>query len=222
MKEIECDVIQDLLPSYLDKITSEATNKLVKKHLQSCNKCSKILEEMNKEVDTDVFNQNEQIDYLKGFRKEKKIAIIKTICIFIIIILLLFLFLQEVVSKFNFNIDIDELSIIYNTQEKIDENTTEIQFNALDTKFNLEFKYDTTNGKDIYIIPVGKFTYFSKPSRTIFYFNINKDTERVFLKDIKGNVKEIWNKDNGILVNKKQVISTCFYVIIHNYFCQKY
>lgn len=200
MKEIECDVIQDLLPSYLDKITSETTNKLVKNHLQSCNKCSKILEEMNKEVDTDVFNQNEQIDYLKGFRKEKKVAIIKAICIFIIIILLLFLFLQEVVSKFNFNIDINELSITYNAQEKIDENTMEMQFNVIDTKFNLEFEYETTNGKDIYIIPVGKFAYFDKPSRTIFYFNINKDTERVFLKDKKGNIKEIWNKDSGILI----------------------
>ena len=37
---------------------------------------------MNKEIDAVLFNQNEQIDYLRGFRKEKKIAIIKTICIF--------------------------------------------------------------------------------------------------------------------------------------------
>lgn len=59
---------------------------------------------------------------------------------------------------------------------------------------------ETTNGKDIYIIPVGKFAYFDKQSRTIFYFNINKDTERVFLKDKKGNIKEIWNKDSGILI----------------------
>lgn len=200
MKEIECDVIQDLLPSYLDKITSEATNKLVKNHLQSCNKCSKILEEMNKEVDTDVFNQNEQIDYLKGFRKEKKVAIIKTICIFIIIMLVLFLFFQEMVSRFNFAVDINNLYISYNAEEKIDENTTELQFNVIDTKYDLNFEYDTSNGKDIYIMPVGKFTYFTKPSRTIFYFNINKDTERVFLKDKKGNVKEIWNRGNGILI----------------------
>ena len=200
MKGMDCDVIKDLLASYVDKITSETTNKLVENHLQSCNKCSKILEEMNKEIDTELFNQDEQIDYLKGFRKEKKIAIIKTICIFIIIILMLFLFLQEIVSKFNFDVDINKLYITYNTEEKIDENTIELQFNVIDTKFNLNFEYDTTNGKDIYIIPVGKFTYFSKPSRTMFSFNINKDTERVFLKDRKGNLKEIWNKDNGILV----------------------
>ncbi len=200
MKEIDCNVIKDLLPSYLDKITSEQTNRLVEKHLESCNKCSKILEEMNKKIDTKIFDQNEQIDYLKGFKKEKKIAIIKTICIFIIIILMIFLFFQEIVSKFNFDIDINNLYISYNSEEKIDENTTELQFNVVDSKFDLEFEYDTTDEKDIYIIPVGKFTYFTKPSRTIFYFNINSNTERVFLKDNKGNIKEIWNKDNGIQI----------------------
>ena len=202
MKEMECDVIQDLLPSYADKITSKTTNRMVENHLQHCNKCSKILEDMNKEIDTELFNQNEQIDYLKGFKKEKKIAIIKTICIFIIIVLLLFLFLQEIVPKFNFDVDINKLYISYNTEEKIDEDTTELQFNVVDTKFNLDFEYDTKNGKEIYIIPIGKFTYFDKPSRTICYFNINKDTERVFLKDKKGNIKEIWNKDNGIIIKK--------------------
>ncbi len=200
MKEINCEVIKDLLPSYADKITSETTNKLVENHLQNCNKCSKILEDMNQEIDTEIFNQNEQIDYLKGFKKEKKIAIIKTICIFIIIMLVLFLFFQEIVSRFNFNVDINNLYISYNSEEKIDENTIELQFNVIDTKYNLNFEYDTTNGKEIYIMPIGKFTYFDKPSRTIFYFNINKDTERVFLKDKKGNIKEIWNKDNGIIV----------------------
>ena len=200
MKEIDCNVIKDLLPSYLDKITSEQTNRLVEKHLESCNKCSKILEEMNKKIDTKIFDQNEQIDYLKGFKKEKKIAIIKTICIFIIIMLVLFLFFQEIVSRFNFTVDINNLYISYNAEEKIDENRTELQFNVVDKKYNLGFEYDTTNGKDIYIMPVGKFTYFIKPSRTIFSFNINENTERVFLKDKKGNLKEIWNRDNGILI----------------------
>lgn len=155
---------------------------------------------MNKEIDAVLFNQNEQIDYLRGFRKEKKIAIIKTICIFIIIMLVLFLFFQKIVSRFNFAVDINNLYISYNAEEKIDENTTELQFNVIDTKYDLNFEYDTTNGKDIYIMPVGKFTYFTKPSRTIFSFNIDEKTEKVFLKDKKGNLKEIWNRDNGILI----------------------
>ncbi len=36
MRKVECDVIQDLLPSYIDKISTEATNALVEEHLQTC------------------------------------------------------------------------------------------------------------------------------------------------------------------------------------------
>lgn len=134
------------------------------------------------------------------YKKTKKNNKIKTICIFIIIMLVLFLFFQEMVSRFNFAVDINNLYISYNAEEKIDENTTELQFNVINKKYDLNFEYDTSNGKDIYIMPVGKFTYFTKPSRTIFSFNIDENTEKVFLKDKKGNLKEIWNRDNGILI----------------------
>ena len=39
MNEIDCDVIQDLLPSYSDKVSSNSTNKIVEEHLESCSKC---------------------------------------------------------------------------------------------------------------------------------------------------------------------------------------
>lgn len=200
MKEVNCDIIKDLLPGYIDKTSSESTNKLVREHLQKCQNCSIVLADMNKDIDSELlFNQNEQIDYLKGFRKDKIISIIKAILILVIIILVFFLFLQEVVSKFEFFVDINDLHIEYQSEEKMNESTIELVFQAIDKKFNLDFKYEETNGKDIYIELVGKFTYWSSPSRTYFFANINENTERVFLKDKKGNVKEIWNKDNGVL-----------------------
>lgn len=202
MKEINCDVIKDLLPSYIDKTSSESSNKLIKEHLQKCKSCSIALSDMSKDIDSEIiFNQKEKIDFLKGYRKTKTIAIIKAILITIVVILVLFLFLQEVVSRLNFFIDINNLYISYDSREIIDENTIELQFIAIDKKFNLDFKYEEVNEKDIYIEPIGKFAYFSLPSRSYFYFTISKNTERVFLKDTKGNLKEIWNKDNGVLIN---------------------
>lgn len=198
MKEVNCDIIKDLLPGYIDKTSSESTNKLVIEHLQKCKDCSAALADMNKDIDSELlFNQNEQIDYLKGFRKDKIKAIIKTILIFIIIILVLFLFLQEVVTRFEFSVDINNLWINYLSAEKLNENTIELEFQAIDTKYNLIFKNEETNGKDIYIEPVGKFTFWMPPSRTNIVVNINEDTERILLKDKKGNIKEIWNKDTG-------------------------
>ena len=35
------------------------------------------------------------------------------------------------------------------------------------------------------------------------YKPINKNTEKIFLRDKKGNMREIWNKDNGILLEDK-------------------
>ena len=201
MKVVNCDVIKDLLPGYIDNTVSESTNKLVAEHLQKCKNCSTVLADMNKNIDSELlFNQNEQIDYLKGYRKDKTKSIIKSILIFCIIILILFLFLQEVVGNFEFYVDVNNLDITYQSEEKLDKNTIELLFNATDKKYDLYFKYEGDNKKDIYIEAVGKFTYWHLPSRNYFYVDISKDTERVFLKDKKGNVKEVWNKDNGVLI----------------------
>ena len=53
MKQINCDVIQDLLPSYSDKMSSNATNTLVEEHLKNCKKCNIALNNMNKEIDAE-------------------------------------------------------------------------------------------------------------------------------------------------------------------------
>lgn len=204
MKEINCDVIRDLLPGYIDKISSESTNKLVSEHLQNCKSCSKLLVDMNKDIDEKLlFNQNEQIDYLKGFRKDKIKSIIKAILIFIIILLVLFLFIQQVMSRFEFFVDINSLYVSYSTKEVLDDDSIELQFNALDSKFNLHFNYDESDEKYIYVEPVGDFPYSLSPSRTIFSVTVNKNTEKIFLRDKKGNMREIWNKDNGILLEDK-------------------
>lgn len=50
MKEIECCVVRDLLPLYIDGACSEQTAKIVKAHLQSCDSCRKLCEEMTSDV----------------------------------------------------------------------------------------------------------------------------------------------------------------------------
>ncbi len=111
MKELSCAVIRDLLPSYFDKITSEETKEIVSEHLKGCKECSEMLNNMNKDIGENDFNQNEQIDFLNGFRKNKKNAIIKTILIVIIIMLIIFLFMQEVVTRIKFPIDVSETNL---------------------------------------------------------------------------------------------------------------
>ena len=40
---ITCDVIQDLMPSYVDGILSEDSQALVKEHMEACKECRKML-----------------------------------------------------------------------------------------------------------------------------------------------------------------------------------
>ena len=48
---ITCDVIQDLMPSYVDGILSEDSQALVKEHMEACKECRKMLEIMKEFVD---------------------------------------------------------------------------------------------------------------------------------------------------------------------------
>ena len=41
MKKINCNIIRDMLPLYLDDVVCDDTKELVEEHLQSCSGCRK-------------------------------------------------------------------------------------------------------------------------------------------------------------------------------------
>ena len=215
MKKIECDIIQDLLPSYSDKISSKATNKLVKEHLQQCKNCKIVLEKMNKDIDISyIGNQDEKIDYLKGFKKRKKAIVILSIAMTISILLIIFAF--NVINK---NILIDRL--LYVDVNKFNVDYMYIKENEGRNETTGEtFKYKTLQVylysdeyKNMYL--TGE--YELESGETEIYYNIgakqlpkgvefdgcglemsfmiDDNIEKIFIKDTKNNLKEIWNKD---------------------------
>ena len=52
--KITCDVIQDLMPSYIDGILSEDSRALVEEHMGTCQECRKMLEIMKEEQGKEV------------------------------------------------------------------------------------------------------------------------------------------------------------------------
>jgi hypothetical protein len=48
--KIGCEVIQDLLPLYVDKLTSKESNKLVNTHLKECKSCNQLHSEMAQDL----------------------------------------------------------------------------------------------------------------------------------------------------------------------------
>lgn len=49
---MKCEIIRDLLPSYIDELTSEESNWEIKEHLKTCPECKKYLEEMKESLQT--------------------------------------------------------------------------------------------------------------------------------------------------------------------------
>lgn len=47
---MKCEIIRDLLPTYIDELTSRESNKEIREHMETCEECRKVLEQMKREV----------------------------------------------------------------------------------------------------------------------------------------------------------------------------
>lgn len=47
----KCDIVRDLLPSYIEKVTSDESNKFVEEHIAQCESCIIYLNDMNAEIE---------------------------------------------------------------------------------------------------------------------------------------------------------------------------
>lgn len=66
--KLNCDIVRDLLPSYVDKLTSETTNEAVNEHLKECTECTEVLKRMKEPEKTDS-EPKVEVNYLKKIRR---------------------------------------------------------------------------------------------------------------------------------------------------------
>ena len=86
-KEIDCNIIGDLLPSYLSNITSFNTNKIIEEHINRCSKCEKKLAYMKRDISLNTIKESIDDIKINYFKKiHKKFFYILLIIILIIII----------------------------------------------------------------------------------------------------------------------------------------
>ena len=68
--DLSCEVVRDLLPSYIDGLTSEETSRLIRAHLDGCEACRGIHREMTGGEPPKA--EEPEIDYLKKVRASGK------------------------------------------------------------------------------------------------------------------------------------------------------
>lgn len=94
--KVECHIITDLLPSYLEDLLSEETKQDVIQHLSNCEKCRKVSEEMKSTISLDVPKINvASIDYFKKVTLHFIRKNIFTLCILLLTVVLLHLYVSN-------------------------------------------------------------------------------------------------------------------------------
>lgn len=205
MKLVDCNIIKDLLPSYIDKLLSKESNNLVESHIQTCKECRKVLMDMSTEKDVEkVFNQDEEIDYLKGYRKKKNFSIIIAVIITILVIFDIFIIGSKFLLNNNFYMNVTDVAICYMGMGELNGNKTLCYEITSDVNFLQPFCWDydvvkDTENKAVYMKVVGIFKLSRNKSRSFCEAEINDDTECVYLIDSKGNKIKIWDKEQGSL-----------------------
>ena len=110
MNKKDCKIIQDLLPNYIENLTTKETNEFINTHLVDCKECKETLDNMKKNTDNEQKSAKKQIDYLKKYRR--KMTCLKILIAFAIIFILIFfgvrLYQFKIISEiFDHNIDYD-------------------------------------------------------------------------------------------------------------------
>ncbi|MBR2100310.1 MAG: zf-HC2 domain-containing protein [Eubacterium sp.] len=75
--ELPCGVVNDLLPSYIDDLTSEESNTAIKSHLDNCDNCRNAYLQMSENIDSNNIIINET-ELLKKSKKKFGKKLIKT------------------------------------------------------------------------------------------------------------------------------------------------
>lgn len=85
--KINCEIAQDLLPLYVDKLTSSESNRLVTNHLKECESCNQVYSAMIEEIPVVAHNEEEPSEntgkqLIRRIKKRKIVSVSSLIIIF--------------------------------------------------------------------------------------------------------------------------------------------
>ncbi len=85
---MNCNIIKDLIPSYIDGLLSDESKKLVDNHIESCEECKKYIEICTSECNVlEEINKKELREFMKFYGKFKRNSRLFMICIVLILVL---------------------------------------------------------------------------------------------------------------------------------------
>ncbi len=203
-KKIECGIVYDLLPNYIEHVTNEYSNKFIENHLNTCEECKKLYDNLNNEMNTNSSTKAE-INFFKKYKKH--LNILKMIIGVILII--------GIVLTVN---TIRKVKILYNAQNKISEyiNSSNYYIKSTTYENNVETIVETYK-KDNVILQ--KITQNSQEgtSSLINYSNdkttntyISNGDSKIAILDVKNPIMATDIENWTYTQSKKECIASAF------------
>ena len=196
MNKKDCKIIQDLLPSYTDGITSQETNNYIEDHLKNCIECRDTLKNMNKEIElNENIEQKEELKYLRGFKNRRNIIVVLSI-LFTICLCIGILLVRVPINPDRFNVEWmymsnNELNIYLNTDYSNIVVTGEVENNEERKEVIIKVKGGIPNG-----ISGG---YYGINAN----IDIDENTENVYIEGAFGKRKLIWSKNMDVMTKEE-------------------
>ena len=104
-EEMACSIVQDLLPNYIEKLTSNETNIVIEKHLETCENCKEAYEQMTVDVGNTEKVPDIELKFLKKVKRTRLLAAVLCIALTLVLSYLLY------DSEFHYSIDKEDLSL---------------------------------------------------------------------------------------------------------------
>ncbi len=123
---MKCEIVKDLLPSYIDGLTSNESNSEIEKHLKTCQECKDVLEQMKTEIVVENIELNKET--IKPFKKLNK-RVLQSILVTLAACIL-------VVGSYLYFFEIGW---------KVDSKDVNIKYSYMDDSLQIDF--ELTNGK---------------------------------------------------------------------------
>ena len=196
MNKKDCKIIQDLLPSYSDGITSQETNNYIEDHLKNCVECRDTLKNMNKEIElNENIEQTKELKYLRGFKNRRNIIVVLSI-LFTICLCIGILLVRVPLNPDRFNVEWmymsnNELNIYLNTDYSNIVVTGEVENNEERKEVIIKVKGGIPNG-----ISGG---YYGINAN----IDIDENTENVYIEGAFGKRKLIWSKNMDVMTKEE-------------------
>lgn len=177
----ECKIIRDLIPNYIDGLTSQESNEYIEKHLETCDECTTYLNDMKSHIELkEKETIKAEVDYMKKAKKKMNIGKKLLAIIGLLFVIVGMLFWREIYQgcmyadiclKYMYWQD----QIINNGSYKLTARYTdnEIVYYTNKDKVNME-AYDEARNLTIH------HSYFTKsdiPNTTMFYMDGTKIVE---------------------------------------------